>query len=433
MRIPTTWMLIACSWMGVACSTETPVDDAGGPIIVDGGGADVADAWRREAGPLPDTRVGPSDDDGNADLDDAVTLAVGGSATGSITGSGDADYFFVDAAAAMFVAVLIEVDDGVENPSLSLLDPDGRYVLSPSDFLGCAGRSDADQEMVTRLPQAGRYYVEVAAGYGGIPTSSYTVRVIDLATSPSSLIVREGETPTLTTAHACVLGAFEEAGDDDVLNVGLPSFALLATYDRFRHGSTGTARLLTLRAAGRVLASAEPRDGYGAGFDGTKGTELWVEGPEARGANDHYVIRTLPFTYYGPGVNYVESRESTNDSLDTPEPVTLGPPDDGGYLPWFVGSLPAGDVDYFAFDLEYDAPVTVTCRAASLGSAIRGLEVAVFEPDGREVARGRESTTSSYEVNVGASLLMGRHLVQVRAGVPDPTIDGALYACSISS
>jgi hypothetical protein len=129
-------------------------------------------------------------------------------------------------------------------------------------------------------------------------------------------------------------------------------------------------------------------------------------------------------------VTYVESEDSTNDAADTPESVPFGPDDGSGYPPWFAGYLPEGDVDHFRFSLAARSRVRVTCRAASLGSAIRALEIRLIEPDGRVVARGVEGG-GSYEVNADATLEAGDHLLQVRAGAPDPSIAGALFACTI--
>jgi hypothetical protein len=377
---------------------------------------------------LPDARVAALDDDGNAKVDDAVPLTLGVAMTGSIEGSADADYFAISVPAGAFVAVLLEVDEGVETPTLSLLDPEGRQLVQGVGVFGCAG--PADREIVTRLTRAAPYYVEVSTSIFGRPTSSYSVRVVDLATAASTLIVREGARPTLTSSHVCVLGAFEEAGDVDAVAIGLPPFALLLPVNRLRHGSTGGAMRLTLRASGTVLASTVPRDGFGVGFDGTPMTELLVTGPELQGENDHYLIQPLPLSIYGAGVTYVESEDSTNDAADTPESVTFGPDDGSGYPPWFAGYLPEGDVDHFRFSLAARSRVRVTCRAASLGSAIRALEIRLIEPDGRVVARGVEGG-GSYEVNADATLEAGDHLLQVRAGAPDPSIAGALFACTI--
>jgi hypothetical protein len=323
------------------------------------------------------------------------------------------------------------------SPGLSVVTPDMRYLVGINDYRGCAGDPDIP-ESVFRVATTGTYYVELSAGR--VPPSlsgpqAWIVEVIDLATSASTLLVEEGRPATITRGHRCVLGAFETADDVDELTTDLDAYPYLQAADPARHGSTGTAAWLEVRLGATTLARSSTAgatvDALGVVVE-RAGATVRLGAPSTQGLNDHYLLRPATVGLYGPGIERAEAAEAANDTPAGAELVALSATDVGGYPPLLALSLPPGDVDHYAVDLETSLEVECT-SGRWLGTSPRDLEITVFDPGGATVVSARETrmTNARIVLELGRrGLLAGRYVVKVRATRHEPGIDGHLAACS---
>jgi hypothetical protein len=415
----------------LACGDDSAAGDGG---AIDARVELDASSARGEAGRLPDARRDRNDPDGNTSPEDAVALAVGGEAIAGTTATPeDYDYFRVDATEGQYVAIAI-TSAGLEPfalvPTITLLSPDLVALLSSSDMNGC-GVASANEELVTRIAESGSYVVELHSSSGH--SSEWSLQAVDLSAASTSLVVGESGAQRVTGAHSCVLGAFETAGDEDAIEVDLEPYTALYLYTSHRHGSTGSAQAIELVASDGTVHARTPPDFLGslAVLVGTReALRVRLVGPERLGDNDHYLLRPRPPGLYGPGVGYVESEESANDDRATPEEIDPGIPDDSGYLPWFVLELPEGDADHLAFDAASEVLFDLRCESASLGSAVRALELRLLAADGSVLATAIESRFGVAELS--RNLDAGRHVVRVSAGAHEPSIESVLVGCTVT-
>lgn len=426
-----------------ACGTTpvTPVEqqDAGSQPESDGGQLLPDAGMRRMPTPLPDAGVVIRDNDGNATFDDAVETSIGASpVTGTNDGLDDLDYISFDGTEGQAIAVILSTggaSDPFGPPSLLnalLLGPDRRPLTDSISDYGCTGRDHGGSEIITFLPTTGRHYLEVQAlgGFGGSGPSDWSLEIIDLETSPATVVVRSAATAELTAAHRCVLGRFEQGAGGDTVQVSRPGAWSAHSVDPGRHGSTGTARTIDLLSGSEVRGRYEA-DAIGEPWIAVNegaGLSLRFMPPETRESNDHYFIQIGPFGLYA-GVGHTEADDSGNDTADGAE--TIAPRlSEGGYANWIATELGDGDVDHFAFTSPTPGSVQVTCAAQVLGSGVRDLRATLLGPSGEELARGGEAARG---LQLSASGPGGRYVLRLEAGTPDSEIAGRLVGCRVTT
>jgi hypothetical protein len=304
-------------------------------------------------------------------------------------------------------------------------------LAEASDVNGCAGVPEATLELVIRAAHTGTYYVEVYDPNGGLLGMDlpWELRVVDLATSSASAIVEEGvPAPTITDAHRCVLGAFEELGDEDRIPLALPPYRVVFPYTQARHGSTGTASLMELLDGSGARIASHPTSLL---IDDVGSPALRVLGPAVRGANDHYLLTPRSPSLHGPHVFHVEAADASNGSPATPEVLGVPPPEPEGYPTYFVAHLPPGDVDHFAVDVSDGGWLQVGCQARGVGSSLEGLTVTLLDDTETELARGRE--VGALGASVGRDLAPGRYVLRLDATGRVADLAGTATVCGITA
>lgn len=431
-------LLLSISGCGGAPATPDAPDEDRDADVSDG----PADATvPREAGFLPDAARPRADDDGNIGFDTAQVVTVGGPVvTGSFVGVGDRDFLRFEVAAGQWIAVQFRAppgspsEGGLTLPLFALFDsdrsPQATQLGARHD--GCGSEPEPGwAEVATRVARAGTHYLEVGlrdlsgSTRGG---GEWSVRVLDLATSPNSLIASETGMPRVTAAHRCVLTAFETASDTDVLALELPPFRLLSAVPYTRHGATGGAESFEVRSEDVLV-----------GRGGTLGQLLDPSFPEPRlrlrgrgsiGDNDHAIVLVRPPAFYGPDAFFVEAEEARNDVFEMAEAMPRVPaPDAEGRPAPFVTRLPEGDVDHFSFEVSGPASLELFCNAGEvIGSGVDDLAMSLLDEDGverqRAVARGSGLTIST-------TLEAGRHILRMSAAGRSPEVRSDLVLCQV--
>jgi hypothetical protein len=105
-------------------------------------------------------------------------------------------------------------------------------------------------------------------------------------------------------------------------------------------------------------------------------------------------------------------------------------------------SLPPGDVDHFAIDVDGNVytgrgSLYIECGGATFGSSVRDLEFSVFDQDGSPLLTVYETAaTGTARLSLGGPdrpLSDGRYVLRVRAGRHEAGLDGHFVACAITS
>jgi hypothetical protein len=149
------------------------------------------------------------------------------------------------------------------------------------------------------------------------------------------------------------------------------------------------------------------------------------------GTNDFYFI-----SHRGKSSSPIEKADLTALKNDTPahaEPLT-GAKEPGSLVVYDVDGdiAPAQDVDFYALAVPAGATsVVVACGAERLGSSLRDLSVALFEPDGTTLLAepgGEQVWQDAYAV-APLSGGVATVLLEIKAAWQDPGVSSTFYRC----
>lgn len=315
------------------------------------------------------------------------------------------DHFVFRAEAGAFYE--LSTDDGVFAPDnmLSLYDAERRLLAQNDD--GSAGWADGvDSRLVFRAAQSGDYYLKVEDIYtppsffkGDFKLLYYRLRVrqVSSATPGYAEVKADGSSEAIFQHddqtgydHVTLLGLFGQrpatcsfVGAESKALIG---HALLGGAEQ--NGSTFTA--------GRVEV-AGPDAGVLARIDRVSGQEnihppvgegrhtVRVDAQDGGlGDNPYYVIDLVQLPD-----NPREQAEQTNGTLAGAETIAVrGAAARRGLL---LTRLPAGDVDYYRFDLAPGDAVRVGCESESAGSGVRTLTAEIRDATDTKLSSASET------------------------------------------
>jgi hypothetical protein len=78
-----------------------------------------------------------------------------------------------------------------------------------------------------------------------------------------------------------------------------------------------------------------------------------------------------------------------------------------------LSHLPAGDVDYYAFDVAMSDSIMATCEGESGGSGVRGLTAELFDPAGASLQAGVEPSTINLSLQALRVEQAGRYTLKL--------------------
>lgn len=297
------------------------------------------------------TNLGSTDDHGDT-IGTAGTVAVGGSATGTIEEASDTDWFAVELQAGREYIFDLE---GSPSGDGTLSDPYLRGIYSADGSpVPSSGNDDSNGSLnsqVSFVPEtSGTFYV--AAGAYGSATGTYTLSVADngSADDHGSDIGSAGTVPDTGIAH----GVIEEAGDSDWFQTNLVAGRTyrISLEGSFSGGGTLSDPLLDgIYDAAGVKLSNTSDDDSGEGLD-----SLLEFTPDTTG---QYFISASAFdTNTGSYTLLVEDLGASDDFADdtgTTGSVAVngsvtGAIEEAGDRDWFSVNLEAGRE--YRFDLE---------------------------------------------------------------------------------
>ena len=150
-------------------------------------------------------------DDYPADMGSAGTVAVGGSATGTVDYAGDEDWFAVELVAGRQYRIHLEGPathgDALEDPFLyGIHDSDGNLIAGTGNDDGGAGHNSRVDVIA---PESGTYYIAAGAHHAHI--GAYRLSVEEVADDYSAAVAGSGA----LTLGGLATGEIERAGDED--------------------------------------------------------------------------------------------------------------------------------------------------------------------------------------------------------------------------
>lgn len=379
----------------------------------------------------------------------------------AIAAPNDKDYYTFTTTAPGWFIMAIEAnpmdDPDMLDAVITLFDANMTQLAQNDDAVP---RINTDSEIITYLPAAGQYYIEVQE-FGdwtsGIPEFGddylYTLRVAELSMLGAANI-EPATDPGNTVADAVaamtpgvLAGFFNDAADVDVYSVTVAAGQFLEVSampdGTDGYGSTSDIGNLwvtdvtgtTIMA--RVNAVDGPFDGpfqVSPTFGATGGTALvWIErsGATPPGANDFWVAKA--FT----GMDNPREAEPpaglTNDSIATAEPVMMT-----DFMMFQQGFLLTElstdvDVDYWSVPIAAGQAVNVFCSSRLNGSGVEGLNLSVRRADDSVVATQTENPNLGLQIQNANPGAAGTVYLRFAKTAQDPEVTGTFVRCGLAT
>lgn len=461
--------ILALGLVNLNCSdnNEDPPTFADAAVLVDTG---PADAGVRDLGPIviPDSGVvdmgfidvgfpdsGPPVMDNNDSIATAFPITktndqpLGIRAV--INPAGDRDFYSIDLTAGDWILVTANGGETTD-PVLRLYGPDETQIAENDDALP---RVNVNPEIIYHVGATGTYYVEVLEFSDweaddelepeGGRQFTYTLRVDDLDPNDDDVNIdteagdTEADAQTLGAGATVVIaGTLNDATDVDVYRftsaagMSRQIEALILPPGPTGYGGTSAAvRMARTSTAGApvVVASVPDSENYREVAPNLPDGDylLYVSQPLTPVTeNPHYVIKLRFFA----GDNPPETEP--NNDLASAEVLTLVGEDPRAVF--ILGTLPDGDVDYYAFDVPAVETLGFVCGAEGSGSAIRGFALEIR--DGNDTLLGTVATETPPDLAFAEADIpaVGRYYARISATMPlDPNGGIPFYRCGFRS
>jgi hypothetical protein len=439
------WGCTACfvAGCGQDKAARTALGQDAGVEAPDGGSSDVA----HDAG------------DPNGTMDRATALHVGDfpGVFDSFDGREDKDFFSFDGAEGQWASIRSVDRSGLSlaDTPLSLYGPD-RARLAGNRYAPSLLGEDLLARIITRLPVAGRYYIEVSDP-GAPPVAydlsqPYRISVVDANVTDGYTVNVEGAAPTparfvhVSTTNVDVedvflTGSYETEDDVDAFTIDVAEGAArlvdvkVDTDGKSGNGSTTPAGTIWITDSmgmtvlGKIDASAG-QTSLTPPLDVGRYV-LWTRHPATNlGANDFYVVRAL----IAPD-NPVETSDATNGSLESAEPLSIEPLDPSStqlqaFVLFHIGE---GDVDYFRFDGKPGQTASISCVSGTDGSGVVGLHLSARNDADESLADATETSSEPISLDGVPIADSGKLYLRLWKDGQLPDVAGDWGRCVISA
>jgi len=395
-----------------------------------------------DARPPPPDAAQSNDHDS---FDEAAPIDIGAPGTpGAIDVPGDQDFFVFEGTAGQWLEISALPDDYSSElfPIVTLFDADERQVAE--GFI-----------VTTHLVTSGTYYVKVEdyssilgnpAPFGS-PDETYTFDLVEpvdgvddnyFDTELGDDAASARPFPTSSFFFTDLLGVYDHAGDRDVYSLTLTGSGVkwFSAYVAFpgTNGNGATCDYQALWVTDATGSEILARVDYTA-FDLNPPLPspatylLWVEKDTAApSTNDFYEVNA-----FGGFDDDAFERETlalpgTNDTIEladaNDEVVPLGTS-----ATYFITYLPAGDVDYVAFDATSALAIEAYCVANSSGSGLIGMTAQIRDSSDTILSTATEPGLDFLDTTLPAA---GRYYFRLSAAEQDPEVSGNWVRCNIS-
>jgi len=434
-------LLIAATVVALPACGDDPVTPAGDAMPDAMPDSDVPPPPMMDAGP---DAPPPTGGDGNESFADAVEVTVNSmdGAGGAIGVPGDHDFYSFEGAAGEWMIIDTDAnpdDDTTKVDTVIRLFDSEMNMLAEND--DSVPRVNTDSEIITRLPNAGTYYIEVLefsdwrADDGvepeGDPSYSYNLTVTRINPMAETVTVDAEAGDDDASAQAfpvtagtinLLLGTFEDGTDTDVFSIAVPAGMALNNLSAeimpsgpTGYGSTSDAGNIELANAEGTAVIARINQSMGQSDLGptvAESTTYLVRVTHSGGrigTNDFYVLKVTIGAENTP-----EAFETENDMLAGAEALDSMVRPDGTRSAFLLANLISDeDVDHFSLAPMAGEQLTAVCGSASSGSGVRGLTLSIHNAAGTMLTSASESATESalvrdFAVPAGSSSLIVR-------------------------
>lgn len=452
----TSFTALAAIALAIGCG-----DDDGMTTPTDGGMGDAmmpTDSGRPDSGRPDAGRDSGMVGDDNDSFDTADDIMVGAMepAMGVISPAGDHDFYTFEGMAGQWIAIATNAnpmdDPMMVDTVITLYDASMTKIAENDDSVP---RVNTDSEIITRLPAAGTYYIEVQEFSDWVDMSpegmaSYTyelsVFAVDDAAPAVTIDTEAGDDvasaiPATPTAEGFgyLLGTFDDAADVDVFTLTIAGTAAKnATVHLMPTGPDGYGGGPPARAwiadtagttiIGRIDQGAMQSELAPSLMPGTY--QIFVEhGTDAAGTNDFYVAKLFLFD---DNPLEMEAAAGANDTTATAEALTLMMNGAGGNSGFLLAHLTdVADVDHFSFAATADIQITVVCGSAENGSGVMGLEVQLLAPDGTTAIATMTEGATGLLIDSATPMGAGTHYVRLSKTGQSAEVTGDWVRCGV--
>lgn len=333
-------------------------------------------------------------EDNNTGLlaDYIADLPGSGCIDGTIGVVGDIDYYYFDLSSSRWVAVETITNEDTE---IALLDADGNFIAQNDDIALGVTSSRIEEYLL-----AGRYYVAVWEHGDDNVIYAYT---LSISASGCASEIEDNDSLGLADyvgqlpGNACAVGSIGVIGDVDV-------YSLTVTEQTTLTVSTVTnedTEIALLDEVGNVLAI---NDDYAIG-------EYWSWIEQDVAAGTYYVVVSehgddnviYEYTLVLTGTTCISEIEPNDDSILA---------DSMGNVPGMLcatGSIdPAGDLDYFTFNVTIASTVTIATETSG------DTRIALFDEFGNILEENDDVSVTDTSSMITMNLLPGTYFVGVR-------------------
>jgi cysteine-rich repeat protein len=340
-----------------------------------------------------DNRCNSEDVADNNDTRETAQIIEGNQVEGVIATPGDVDWYRFDAEEGDWVAAWTSAnpdDDSTKiDTVITLYDADGNQIAENDD---AHPRRNTDSQLLTRLPGAGTYYMQVQEWSSwqnetaeGQRDYTYTLSINVLSTEEIGGGViyaeeagndAESATP-LEAEKSMILGGFDDGADVDLFSFSVEDAekvhfkAQLMPTGTDGYGSTASgSRMWITNGDGAVVARithAGKMDEVSPGGLAIGDYLLWIaRGEGGAGSNDFYAMK---FGLVGDNPQEISEDNATLELAQQLESNVQG--ESTSYF--ILANMGMDDVDYFGFELAEGLAVSVACGSASGGSGVLGF------------------------------------------------------------
>lgn len=414
----------------------------------------------------------PGLEDESASCADAVAMtsstnSVGGTlytASGTIDGSGDVDFFSVPITAGEWIQVQAQADPGDNglDTEVTLFDSDGSTQLAYNDDSETGGGL---QSILQYLPLAtGTACIAVADVQSTDAELDYELIVlpvdadlydgfnVDVEPNDGTATAQANLTTFGTGANlsTLVLGAFDSSDDIDVYELNIPDGAVRAqvnftpSFGADGYGSTTEVGQVEIYESdgSQVYARIDPRTGVESIVAPVSPSTTYFvavdpPGSGASGDNPFYV---LPLSTTATE-NEREADDVGNDasgSAEMPSSSTFG-----SQTSYFIGGTlpPPGDTDWWQVSAEAGDEIALFCSSWRIGSGVRDATFSIYDDPGSAPLQSEQESEDSDVAwsdglpNASMSAITatqsGAHYLRVEGATYDADVSGAFYDCGL--
>ncbi|HEX4352582.1 MAG TPA: PPC domain-containing protein [Polyangiales bacterium] len=455
----TLWGLIACSdgdnhpnpvppdqgHTDAAISGDASDIDAGSDGGSDAGELDAAVSDAGHDAAAPDANVNGRPPRLNVSFETAKRTHAGdASVLQDVLVADQTDFYVFSGKAGEFYE--LETDDTEFSPylTMTLYDSDQRKIAD-NDGQSIWPGDTVDARLVVQLPRDGDYYVrleDLTTPPEFFQQSSsvfsllfYHLHIRELNDGAPASAHDGHDATTISFAHddtsgydyVTLVGTFNADGDD--------VFPLDGTKDHALIGHVLSTAIVPVSRGGTM--TVVDKDKHVLATIDLGATQQDIDPPISEGAYELHVtggiaIQGQPYAIdlLSLADNPTEKNDADNGTLANAEPL-MAMAQGASFRALVLAQLPTNDVDYFSFQADQDANISVACQGQSAGSGVRGGHAEIRDSNDKLLGAGNESASAALTIENLQVSLSGTYYLRLSAQTPKDSAVEPWLRCAL--